>query len=569
MNADKILKGNRQFYFSCFCVMVEGLLSGCNFMLIYFIFQNLWRSTLEIHSILKLTGGLAVIFLLRIFIYSFGYVQGQLGGAGISKRIRLYIGDKMKRIPLARFTSLQTGEYINAATADVNSFQSILTHKYGDLIKNITLSLMLIGFVCTLSLAASLILMSEYLFLVLALWISINQVRKYGNEKNDICVENVSGIVEYITGIQTFRAYGIGGTKNKTVTAAMKAFSDISFVYEAKIIPVGVIYSVFIWLTMPVIMYVVGESYINGEVDAITFIMVCLFPLLLSKLMGTIFVDFTSYKNLMISKRKIENVIYEAEETHGSSNFIPKKHDVSLEHIDFSYIQGEAILKDISLSIPHQKMTAIVGDSGSGKSTILNLIAKFYEPQSGEIKIGGISTLTADAVQVLGQISMVDQDIFLFNDTVKNNIRFARPSATDEEIEQACKEANCDSFIRKMPKGYDTMVGENGNQLSGGERQRLSIARAILKNAPILLLDEATASLDVENELAVKNAISNLLKSKKTVVMIAHTLSIVQHADQIVVVSGGSIAEKGKHEELLQKNGKYASMWLAEQKLYK
>ena len=206
-----------------------------------------------------------------------------------------------------------------------------------------------------------------------------------------------------------------------------------------------------------------------------------------------------------------------------------------------------------------------MGDSGSGKSTILNLIAKYYDPESGEIDIGGQAIRYVNAEDVLDMISMVDQDTFLFNDTVRENIRHAKPSATDEEIEKVCKEANCDTFIRKMEKGYDTIIGENGNLLSGGERQRLSIARAILKNSPILLLDEATSSLDIENELAVKQAISNLLQENKTVVMIAHTLSVIKNADQILVVSGGKVAESGTHEQLLAMGGKYSAMWSAEQ----
>lgn len=288
-------------------------------------------------------------------------------------------------------------------------------------------------------------------------------------------------------------------------------------------------------------------------------------PLFCAKLANSIFVDLTSYKNLMISKNKIMAVMKEPEETGSMKSLQAASHEIVFDHVDFSYVPGEPVLKQASFTVPNQKLTAIVGDSGSGKSTILNLIAKYYEVSGGTISIGGRPINHVAAERVLDQISMVDQDVFLFDDTVRENIRYARPDATDAEIKAACREANCDGFIRKMEKGYDTPIGENGNLLSGGERQRLSIARAILKNSPILLLDEATASLDIENELAVKQAIANLLKEKKTVVMIAHTLSIVKNADQILVVSDGRITEAGTHKELLAKDGKYAAMWNAEQ----
>lgn len=567
MEQYKPFQKNRNFYLGVGCTILEGLLSGCNFMILYLVMQMLLQKKFLLQPLLAITGLLAGIFLLRLLIYGFGYTQGQIGGAAVSKQIRLCLGDKIKKIPLSRFTQGQTGQYINTITSDVTNYEKILTHKVGDLAKNISLSLMLIVFVSTIWLPGGIIFLATDFLLIPAIWFSFRAVKKYGNRKNQISAENVSSIVEYVTGIQTFRAYGIGGTKNEAVTKAMKDFSDISYIYEANTIPPGSVLGALAWCSCPVIMLAASNPLLSGSMDLVTYLMLCMMPLFLAKLETTIYVDLTSYKNLTISKCQIVKIFNESEECGTTEPFVSQNYDIEFQDIDFSYVPGEPVLEHISLHVPNQKLTAIVGDSGSGKSTILNLIAKYYEPTSGTIAIGDKSINQVAAERVLEQISMVDQDVFLFNDTIRENIRHARPDATDEEIEAACREANCDDFIRKMEKGYDTPTGENGNLLSGGERQRLSIARAILKNSPILLLDEATASLDIENELAVKQAIVNLLKAKKTVVMIAHTLSIVKNADQILVVSGGKIAESGIHEELLAKKGKYAAMWNAEQKL--
>ncbi|MFT4145088.1 MAG: ABC transporter ATP-binding protein [Mobilitalea sp.] len=567
MNRCNPMRWNKKLYIAVFCIVLEGILSGSNFMLMYYIFEALWENRMSMEEIIGMTGILAGIFLLRLIIYGYGYIQGQIGGAQITKQIRLYLGNKLKQIGISRFQQSQIGEYINAATENVNSYEQILTHKTVDLIKNMTLTLMIIIFVATLYLPSALILLLTVLLFIPAIAVSFRAVKKYGNRKNAICSEHVSSIVEYINGIQTFRAYGIGGIKNKSITAAMKNYSDISFVYEVKIIPDGVIYSILIWVSLPLEMMVAGNQWMNGGLNTVSFIIICLLPLFLVKLLGTMFIDMTSYKNLMIAKNKIIKVMEEPEENKSEEIFAPDQHNISFEHVEFSYVAGEPVCTDMNLEIEDQKLTAIVGDSGSGKSTILNLISKYYEPDSGDIKIGGYSIKDIGAEQVLSKISMVDQEVFLFDETIRNNIRYARPGATDAEVEMACKEANCDEFIRNMPNGYETMAGENGNRLSGGERQRISIARAILKDAPILLLDEATANLDVENELYVKKAISNLLRKKKTVVMIAHTMSVIKNANKILVIEDGKVNEAGKHEELLFKNGKYAAMWRAEQQL--
>lgn len=561
------MRKNRKFYIGMILNVIEGMLSGFNFFLLYEVMKMLWIGNVNLSSLLRLTLFLSVIFVLRIIVYGIGYTESQIGGAAVSNQLRLFLGDKIKKIPLSRFTQGQTGQYINIITSDVNNYEKILTHTVGDLVKHIAFCVMMILFVGYIWLPGGIILACVELVLIPFLWLTFHVVKKYGTEKNKVSAETVSSIVEYVTGIQTFRAYGVGGTKNKTVTSDMKRFSDVSYDYEKHGIPTNAIQCIFLWLGLPIMVVAASVPMLSGELDPVSYLLICMLPMLLAKLSDSISRGLMSYKNLKISKDKIVDIINEPEEKGSMEVFSTNTHEVEFNNVAFSYVADEPVLQHTSFVVPNQKLTAIVGDSGSGKSTILNLIAKYYEPNSGTISIGGKPINHIAAERVLEQISMVDQDVFLFDDTIRENIRHARPDATDEEIEAACKEANCDTFIRKMENGYDTPTGENGNLLSGGERQRLSIARAILKNSPILLLDEATASLDIENELAVKEAIANLLKAKKTVVMIAHTLSIVKNADQILVVSGGKIAETGTHDELLIKGGKYAGMWNAEQEL--
>lgn len=561
------MKKGSKFYIGMILTVIEGMLSGCNFFVLYEVMKMLWNGNADLPHITELALFLAIIFILRLVIYSIGYTDNQIGGAAVSKKVRLFLGDKMKKIPLSKFTQGQTGQYINVATSDVNNYEKILTHTIGDLVKNIAFSVMLVLFVGYIWLPGGIILACIEALLVPFLWLAFRVVKKYGTEKNAVCAENVSSIVEYVTGIQTFRAYGVGGTKNKTVTSAMNEFCNISYAYEKHGIPLNAVQCICLWAGMPIMIAAASIPFLNGTLDPISYLLISILPMILAKLADMISRDLMGYKNLMISKNKVTDIMGADEETGSMEPMTGESHVITFQNVDFSYVPGEPVLKGINFTVPDQKLTAIVGDSGSGKSTILNLIAKYYEVQSGSIMIGGQSIEKIAAEKVLEQISMVDQDVFLFDDTIRENIRHARPDATDAEIEAACQEANCDGFIRKMEKGYDTPTGENGNLLSGGERQRLSIARAILKNSPILLLDEATASLDIENELAVKQAIANLLKNKKTVVMIAHTLSIVKNADQILVVADGKIAEAGTHEELLEKNGKYAAMWNAEQQL--
>ena len=565
MTDKKLFHKNPRFYSGIILTILEGVLSGSNYIVIYLVLKMLYERVTDMKSIFSISCIVGIIFVIRLVIYSIGFTQSQIGGAEVSKNIRLGLGDKLRRIPLSGFTQKREGQYINIMTADVNSYEQILTHKLASLIKNGVLSVIVIAFVCVLYFPTAVILMVSLFLLIPEMWLSFRIVKKYGMEKNSVTAEAVGQIVEYIDGIQTLRSYGMGGAKNRNTTETLRKFSTVSYQYEAHGIPVNFAFNIVNWLTVPLIMWIGYIPWQSGSISAIPFLFLCMLPMVLAKLTASISVDMFSYRNLLISKTNIQNVLTENEESKSTDVFSPKEYDISFHDVSFSYVQGEPVLNNISFSIPDRGLTAIVGDSGSGKSTILNLIAKYYEPKRGEIDIGGQSIRYVNAEDVLALISMVDQDTFLFNDTVRENIRYAKPSSTDEEIENACKKANCDAFIRKMEKGYDTHIGENGNLLSGGERQRLSIARAILKDSPILLLDEATSSLDIENEFAVKQAISNLLQENKTVVMIAHTLSIIKNANQILVVADGKVVESGTHEKLLALGGKYTAMWNAEQ----
>lgn len=548
-------------------VVLEGLLSACNFLILFQVLHLIFDGSIGFHDILMATGMLALLFIFRLVIYMTAYTGSQIGGSDVSRRVRIAIGDKLKRIPLGLFTKNRTGFYINAATSEVGDYEQILTHKLADITKYSILLLAVGLYTCMLYLPIGLIVLLSSLLVIPAMALSIHQVHIYGTKKNRAREENVSAITEYLTGSQTLRSYGLVGKKNEAVTRAMKEYSDVSYHYEKAILPIGFgfVYCSCIALALAIVLSV--REWLTGGLDPAALVLLIMLPLFAGKLNLTLFIELTAYRNLLISKDKINSIFAEQEEQAQDISFSPRSAEIKFSHVDFSYVEGEPVLMDASFTIPERSLTAIVGDSGSGKSTILNLISKYYVPQNGSITIGGRSIANAPSEQVLSYISLVDQDVFLFNDTVRNNVRYARPAATDEEVEQACRLANCDGFIRTMEKGYDTEIGENGNKLSGGERQRLSVARAILKDSPIILLDEATASLDIENELLVKKAVSNLLKADKTVVMIAHTLPIIRGADKILVLDGGGIVESGTHEELAASGGKYAAMWEASKTL--
>lgn len=296
---------------------------------------------------------------------------------------------------------------------------------------------------------------------------------------------------------------------------------------------------------------------LSGSID---FMLLFLFLLVITRVYAPFDQSLALIAEMFVSQVSADrmNEIYDTPTAEGAEKFEPKGHDIVFEHVDFSYDEKE-VLHDVSFTAKEGEVTALVGPSGSGKSTCARLAARLWDISKGVIRVGGVDISTVDPEALLRDYSMVFQDVVLFDDTVMENIRLGRRGATDEEVLAAAKAANCDEFVHRLPQGYNTPIGENGAKLSGGERQRISIARALLKDAPIVLLDEATASLDVENETKVQGALSRLLAGK-TVLVIAHRMRTVEAADKIVVLADGRVAEEGTPAELMAQNGLYRRM---------
>ena len=309
----------------------------------------------------------------------------------------------------------------------------------------------------------------------------------------------------------------------------------------------------FLKLGIGTTVFVGATLLVSGQTDFMTYFAFLLVVTRVYDPVNLILQSIGELLSMRLSIRRTQELAAE-KPMEGSAGFAPRGHDVVFEDVSFSYGDGERVLRGVSFTAREGEVTALVGPSGSGKSTVAKLAARFWDADAGSVRVGGVNVADVDPETLLADYAEVFQDVVLFDDTVMGNIRLGRAGATDEEVLAAARAAMCDEFVSRMPQGYDTVIGENGGRLSGGERQRISIARAILKDAPVVLLDEATASLDVENETQVQRALSRLLAGK-TVLFIAHRMRTVANADKIVVLKEGRVAEQGAPAELMAREG--------------
>ena len=466
------------------------------------------------------------------------------------KNVRISLAEKLRKLPLGYFGKKDLADLTETIMGDVNRLEHVWSHCLG----------YLYGAYISTAIIAIMLLIRDWRLAVACLWgvpaafgllFGSRNIEKRNSERNkQAAVEVSDGIQEAIENVREIKA------TNQEERYLKSLFDKID--KHEKIMKHGELVtglfvngsSVIMRLGIATTIFAAVRLIARGQIDFMTLF---LFMMVITRVYAPFDQSLALIAEMFVSQvsAKRLNEIYDTKSYTGSEVFEPKGHDIVFNDVHFSY-NSEEVLRGVSFTAKEGEVTALVGPSGSGKSTCARLAARLWDVTKGNITVGGIDISTVDSEALLRDYSMVFQDVVLFDDTVRENIRLGKHGASDEEVYEAAKAANCLEFIEKLPQGFDTQIGENGTRLSGGERQRISIARALLKDAPIVLLDEATASLDVENETKVQNALTRLLAGK-TVLVIAHRMRTVENVDKIVVINEGKVAEQGKPQELYEK----------------
>ena len=552
-------KSKKELYFPIFLMCIDSMGSMALYFVLYLTVLDLFFGTLTMNKIgiYTLVCLLGVIY--RIIVYRKSYLLCFERAFNVTGQFRIKLADHFRKLSLGYFNQNSTGYLINTMTNDMGSFEGVLSHALSFLMKTVTLcGLILVGtfFInWKLALAECVVL----LFAVPLLRWGNRLVEQLGTKKRTMTARMVSTVMEYIKGIKIFKAHNMTSTHFERLLESLEKVRKISVQIECQMAPPTAIYSILVNFLMPLVL--LGGSYLllGGQIPNESFIAFLIMSMAISGLLISFEHYYIMLKDLKLAADNLEKAMSHAPLPYQDDSFTLEQYDVAFQKVCFSYDNGEEVLHHISFTAPEGSVTALIGPSGSGKSTVANLIARFWDVSSGVITIGGRDIRELEPDRLLQSISAVFQENTLLSDTILNNIRVGKPDATMEEVIVAAKAACCHDFILKLPDGYNTVLAEGGASLSGGEKQRIAIARAILKNAPILLLDESTASLDADNEDRINRALDHLMKGK-TVFVIAHRLNTIQNADQIILLNNGNIEEIGTHLELLKKRGHYYSM---------
>lgn len=560
--SDKGYSDLKKAIFACTLTNITMLLPFCITVMIFSELLNPFVGKELVWEHIWLLWGAGVVSAILVFLAAKNdYRKTYIASYKESNVTRLRIAEHLRKLPMSFFNTKDLSELTTNMMSDCSSMESMLSSTIPPLIANVisaTITCILLAFF-DWRLAICVFITMPLAFLII--WLSRKYQKKLFERQVDAKLQASSQVQEYLEGMKIIKSCNLSGSQFSTLNKALLAMKKIAVKVE---MVVGVFMSgasMFLQAGIGITIFVGTLLLLDGQIELLPLLM---FFLIVIKIYGPILAilsQLTTLLNLNVVTERMRTLL--TTPVMSGKQQTSKRYDIELSHVSFAYNEEE-VIHDVSCKIPQGNVTALVGPSGSGKSTISKLIARFWDIQKGTITVGNKDIKTINPESLMQEMSFVFQDVTLFNDTIFNNIQMGNPNATKEQVFAAAKAAYCDEFVRNMPDGYNTVLGENGSTLSGGERQRISIARALLKDSPIILLDEATASLDPENEVFVQKAIAKLVENK-TVIIIAHRLRTVVDADQILVLDNGKLVEYGTHNELMRKNGLYHKLYHIQQ----
>lgn len=552
---------------SLICFSIAFIMQGLVFGMFYPLLKRLFADDIILSEVLTYLGLMILFSVISLVTKWKGHnfdFQGEIVDVVYSLRTKL--GISLRRIPLEKLSAYKTGDLNSIFSSNVEESVLML-----GMVASMILQLLFVPttvIVVTFFVDFRLALLMIMLFpLTIPLYYRIRNVNITDKtEYNRANADLESGFIEYIQGLPVLRAVNKTGVDAQNLQTAIKhvSSSQKQGLYKTQV--PFVMIGMTVQAVLLVILFFGSFFVLNDTLELVTLAACVVIVARLAEPISVLVNVIKLFDLIDSAFNRIKTVITSEPLVIHEPVQQPEKFDIEFDRVDFAYeTQETKTIDHVSFHMPNKTMTAIVGDSGGGKTTLTRLIMRYADAQQGNIKIGGVDIKNMKPDDLMKHISVVFQDVYLFDDTIFNNIKMANPNATDAEVENAANAAHCHEFISRLPDGYNTQTGDIGGSLSGGERQRISIARAILKNAPIVILDEPTAALDTESEVAVQSAIDKLVEDK-TVVVIAHRLSTIVGADNLLVVGNGKIIESGKHNELIAKKGKYFNMWSAQQR---
>jgi len=473
--------------------------------------------------------------------------------------IRLYLGNRLRRLPYGFFLQKDASLLESRVKTDAGNYIYVPSIVIG-LTKGLVIPPILLAAMVWIDWRLALASLVGVPLTVISAWLAERKLQQIMQKLSEARRAANSRILEYIRGIAVIRSFGLTGSRMRNYADTIRQYRDASIEINRGLTPYTAVYNISFELGLALVLIVGGQLVGQGTLEPSWFMVFLV--LAISFYEPLPLMDYAMFRRMFMTTVNHMNDIIQADDLPLPSpeqRRQPQGHRIAFRDVTFGYGE-QPVLKGLSLSIPEKGTTALVGPSGGGKTTMLNLIARFWDVQHGAVTIGGADVRGMDPDELMDQLAFVFQDVYLFNDTVANNIRYGNPDATMEQIMEAARKARCHDFIMELPEGYDTVVGEGGGLLSGGQKQRVSIARAMLKDAPIILLDEATASVDPDNERFIQEAFEELARNK-TVVIIAHRLHTVRHADLIAVIDDGQVAQMGTHQQLIRRKGIYRRFW--------